>query len=175
MFSRHGYYFFSQQETLATSVEINEWQPFQTTWIVHGTAIFRYRITSGTSNPRQILMKHKKFSHLCNLQLFFIAITPKWIVAHRHLQSVNKAVCESERFLFRDMYFVPFCLLLLQRPLDIEKTEESLARLLKCKINFTFWLSATAQAFQSLFVSAGRGLQSPHGFFYKITLLNEFY
>lgn len=154
MFSRHGYYFFSQQETVATSVEINEWQPFQTTWIVHGTAIFRYRITSGTSNPRQILMKHKKFSHLCNLQLSFIANTPKWIVALRHLQSVNKAVCESERFLFRDMYFVPFCLLLLQRPLDIEKTEGSLASLAQMQNKFYVLIICNGPSV-SIFVCVG--------------------
>lgn len=89
--------------------------------MAHGTTVFRSRIIFGTSNPRQIVMKHKKFVHLCNLQMFFNANTPKWIVGHRHLQSVNKAVCESEKFLFRKMYFVPFWLLLLQKRLDTKK------------------------------------------------------
>lgn len=99
-------------------------------------------------------MKHKKFSHLCNLQLFFIANTPKWIVALRHLQSVNKAVCESERFLFRDMYFVPFYLLLLQRPLDIEKTEESLASLAQMQNKFYVLIICNGTSV-SIFVCVG--------------------
>lgn len=121
---------------------------------MHGTAIFRYRITSGTSNPRQILMKHKNFRTCVISNCPSLLSPPKWIVAHRHLQSVNKAVCESERFLFRDMYFVPFCLLLLQRPLDIEKTEESLASLAQMQNKFYVLIICNGPSV-SIFVCVG--------------------